>query len=143
MKLMFTWLLTSFLALAQEGDFKEVKEPEVKKEGGTTKKVKSGLPQTEYQVRNIGKTDPRFAAIYKEVSANHPQLTLDSLYSRLLAGETFKVERLKPMTCRGCNGFGKIPDKGPGSRSGDGKLVCPDCKGVGKLDAYQVIVIKW
>lgn len=143
MKLISAWLLIPLLSLAQEGDFKEVKDPEVKREDAIERKEKSGLPQTEYKVRNIGKTDPRFTAIYKEVAASNPQLTLDSLYSRILAGGTFKVERVKAMTCRGCNGFGRIPDKGSGSRSGDGKLACPDCKGAGKVDATQVIVIKW
>lgn len=156
-------LLLPFLSFAQESDFKEVKDPEEvreveprKEEGPFRKEIpprkderparkdEVRLPPTDYQVRNIGKSDPRFAAIHKEVAAAYPDVTLDSLYSRLLAGETFRIERsLKPISCKGCNGFGKVPDKGSGYRSKDGKLPCPACKGTGKVDCSQVIFVKW
>lgn len=148
-------------AAAQESDFKEVKEPEKQEEPAKPplpakqeesespakarkEQGKVVSPQTDYPVRNIGKADPRFAALHKELVALQPALTLDSLYSRLLAGETFRLERPdKPAVCKGCNGFGKIPDKGSSYRTKDGKLECPDCKGLGKIDSVRVILIKW
>lgn len=140
MKLAFLLILLSIPSMALEGDFKEVKEPERPVES----KRRDVLPQTEYQVRNIGKSDPRFASLYKELAGSNPGLTLDSLYSRLLAGETFKVERAqKPVTCKGCNGFGRVPDKSSSSRSKDGKVVCPECNGAGKKSATQTILVKW
>ena len=148
-------------AVAEESDFKEVKEPDKQEEPAkpslptkpqdtesprkaTKDQGKAASPQTEYPIRNIGKTDPRFVALHKELVVSNPGLTLDSLYSRLLAGETFRLERPdKPAVCKGCNGFGKVPDKGSSYRSKDGKLECPDCKGVGKFDSVRVILIKW
>lgn len=148
-------------AVAQESDFKEVKEPEKQEEParpplpakqedpegqGRARKDQGKIisPQTDYPIRNIGKSDPRFVALHKELAVLHPGLTLDALYSRLLAGETFRLERSdKPVVCKGCNGFGKIPDKGSSYRTKDGKLECPDCKGLGKFESVRLILIKW
>jgi DnaJ-class molecular chaperone len=82
--------------------------------------------------------------LQKEIVAKGTELTLDELYSRLLAGETFKLERaLAPASCKDCNGFGKVPDKSGGYRKGDGKVPCSTCRGHGKIIPIQPLVVRW
>ena len=139
MKLMFFLLL---LALPLSGKEDKDKIPQEEKDEQQMAKVPVTL--AEYRVRNIGKADPRFSALHKEIEAKGTTLTIDELYSRLLAGETFKIERAQPpVVCKGCNGFGKVPDKGAGYRRGDGKVPCSACRGYGKVIPIQPLVVRW
>lgn len=139
MKLILTWLLLALsLAAVEERD----KKPQDGNEAPQL--VKVPVTMAEYRVRNIGKDDPRFTALRKEIAAKGPDLSLDDLYSRLLAGETFKIERDQaPVACKNCNGFGKVPDKGGGYRRGDGKIPCGACRGLGKVIPIQPLVVRW
>lgn len=139
MKLLFSlFLLALPLSAADDRDNQS--------QGGKDERpmAKVQVAMADYQVRNIGKDDPRFAAIHKEIVAKGAEVTLDELYSRLLAGETFKIERAQaPVVCKNCNGFGKVPDKGGGHRKGDGKLPCSPCRGHGKIIPVQPLVVRW
>ncbi len=139
MKLLFSLLL---LALPLSAKDDKDQKPQDGKDERPMAKVQVAM--ADYQVRNIGKEDPRFAALQKEIAAKGAELTVDELYSRLLAGETFKIERAQPpVVCKGCNGFGKVPDKGAGYRRGDGKVPCSACRGYGKVIPIQPLVVRW
>lgn len=97
-----------------------------------------------YQTRNLGKSDERFKTLLREIEFTEPGITAETLYSRLLRGETFKIRRPdKIVVCKDCNGFGKVPDKSSSYRSKDGKVDCPSCAGIGKLACTQIILVKW
>lgn len=139
MKLPFCLLL---LALPLNARDDKDQKPQDGKDDRPMAKVQVAM--ADYQVRNIGKEDPRFAALQKEIVAKGKELTVDELYSRLLAGETFKIDRAQaPVLCKNCNGFGKVPDKGGGHRKGDGKLPCVVCRGHGKVIPVQPLVVRW
>ncbi len=139
MKLIFTLFL---LALPLSGKEDKDKKPQEEKDERPMAKIQLAL--ADYRVRNIGKGDPRFSALQKEIASKGTELSLDELYSRLLAGETFKIERAQaPVACKDCNGFGKVPDKGGGYRKGDGKIPCDVCRGHGKVIPIQPLVVRW
>lgn len=139
---MKSFLILSLLVLPLSGMEEPDKAPGVKKDQKPLQKLR--LAELEYPIRNIGKADPRFAALQKEVAQKGPKLTLDELYSKLLAGETFHLERAQPAAvCKECNGFGRVADKGTGYRKGDGRIPCPICRGEGKVIPIQPLLLKW
>lgn len=88
---------------------------------------------------------PRYAAtVSRERLDGGPDAMSTPLFvSQLKNGEVFTVTRPELRRCQGCRGFGRVTTtKPPGFRDPDGKMECPDCRGIGKIDwviTYQVV----
>lgn len=105
----------------------------------------------DYPMRAIPLSDPRFTAVYQAVLAAWPKkskipppATVSDFSDRLQMGETYPIEKGKVIeTCRKCQGAGRMHEKTPAMRTGDGKVECPDCKGIGKLELTLQLLVRW
>jgi len=118
-------------------------------------------PPKDYPMRAVPLSDPRFQSVYNavletlakpsgpfkgapKVLPKDAPATLGDFSDRLQMGDTYIIQKGQSTeTCGKCLGAGRIPDTGPGPRTGDGKVECKECKGLGKLTRILQLLIKW
>ncbi|MCB1062509.1 MAG: hypothetical protein KDN20_06270 [Verrucomicrobiae bacterium] len=92
------------------------------------------------------KSLPLFAASISKVrlDGGPEEMSTPLFVSQLKNGEVFTITRPELRRCQSCRGFGRITTtKPPGFRDPDGKMECPECKAIGKINWQVTYKVVW
>ena len=92
------------------------------------------------------RTLPKLTAVIstEKLEEGPPPMSQQLFLSMVKNGEIFTVANPEQRRCQECRGFGKVSDtRQVGQRSPDGKMPCPECSGIGKIDWNVTYKIGW
>lgn len=84
--------------------------------------------------------------VYKEgKDAPVPErMSKEQFITKLKSGRVFTIKMgYTDQKCSNCHGFGRVHDRSSSLRSGDGKVVCPSCKGQPLPRVPKLYAISW
>lgn len=115
--------------------------------GGASKSSGSGTGGgTRRQEVTETKSLPKFEVSIstERLDGGPDEMSTPLFVSQLKNGEVFTISRPELRRCQSCRGFGRISTtKPPGFRDPDGKMECPECKAVGKINWQVTYKVVW